>query len=179
MNQTLQLILGGARSGKSRYALNQGDEGRFEKRIFIATAFAGDEEMRLRIERHQKDRAGLWQTVEEPYHLIEALERQAVHREGVVIVDCTTLWISNMLCGMGGKILTMEEIEMNFDRFVTALSKMKCAVRIVSNEVGLGVVPDNLLGRQFRDLQGQLNQSVASIATQVVSMVAGIPVKIK
>lgn len=179
MNNTLQLILGGARSGKSGYALSQDGESRFKKRFFIATASAGDEEMRQRIERHRKERAEEWQTLEEPYHLAESLDRLSTRPEDLVVIDCVTLWVSNMLCGIGGKILTDEEIEKNFHHFIEALSKLTCTIRIVSNETGFGVVPDNFLGRHFRDLQGRLNQSIAHTASEVVLMVAGIPVKIK
>ncbi|HTC20298.1 MAG TPA: bifunctional adenosylcobinamide kinase/adenosylcobinamide-phosphate guanylyltransferase [bacterium] len=179
MSAFLQLILGGARSGKSRFALTQGGETGFEPRLFLATASPGDEEMRQRIDRHRSQRGSEWQTLEEPYHLVEALGRSAVHPKGLVIVDCATLWISNLLCGMGGKAKSAVEIEKEFEKLVQIFPLLSGNIRIVSNEVGLGVVPDNLLSRQFRDLQGTFNQSVASIANQVILLTAGIPQKIK
>jgi adenosylcobinamide kinase/adenosylcobinamide-phosphate guanylyltransferase len=179
MSASLQLILGGARSGKSRYALAQGDESRFEPRLFLATASPEDEEMRQRILRHRLQRGSQWQTLEEPYHLVEALGRSAIHEKGLVIVDCATLWISNLLCGIGGKAKSVEEIEKEFEKLVQIISSLSGNVRVVSNEVGLGIVPDNLLSRQFRDLQGTFNQSVASLANQVILLTAGIPQKIK
>jgi adenosylcobinamide kinase/adenosylcobinamide-phosphate guanylyltransferase len=179
MNPSLQLILGGARSGKSRYALNQGDEGSFEPRLFLATASPGDGEMQNRIHRHREERGPLWRTLEEPYHLAEALRSSAAHDRGLVIVDCATLWISNLLCGIGGKALPPSKIESEFKKFTGVFSQIKGNLRIISNEVGLGIVPDNLLSRQFRDLQGIFNQSVASIASQVILLTAGIPQKIK
>jgi adenosylcobinamide kinase/adenosylcobinamide-phosphate guanylyltransferase len=179
MSAHVQLILGGARSGKSRFALNQGDENRFEPRIFLATASPGDEEMRQRIQRHRSERKSDWQTLEEPYQLVEALGGSAIHGKGLVVVDCATLWISNLLCGMGGKIKSIAEIENEFEKFVQIIPQLSGNLRVISNEVGLGIVPDNLLSRQFRDLQGTFNQSAASIANQVILLTAGIPQKIK
>jgi adenosylcobinamide kinase / adenosylcobinamide-phosphate guanylyltransferase len=175
----LQLILGGARSGKSRYALRQGNESDFNPRFYLATASAGDEEMKNRIVQHRKERDASWQTVEEPYHLPEALSQSASHEKGLVIVDCTTLWVSNLLCGMGGKAITSPEIKLEFEKLIQLLPRLKGNILVVSNEVGLGIVPDNPLGRNFRDLQGDLNQTLASIANQVILMTAGIPQKIK
>jgi adenosylcobinamide kinase/adenosylcobinamide-phosphate guanylyltransferase len=179
MTTSLQLILGGARSGKSRYALSQGDEPASERRIFLATAFAGDEEMKKRIEHHQAERGNRWTTLEEPYHLAAALEKSNGGVDSLLVVDCATLWISNLLCGMGGKSLSSSEVEKEFEKLIEILPRQKGRIRIVSNEVGLGIVPDNLLGRQFRDLQGQFNQSLAALAGQVILMTAGLPQKIK
>lgn len=179
MIKHLQLILGGARSGKSHFALNQGDENAFNSRIYLATASAGDEEMKSRIERHRAQRNPQWRTLEEPYDLLGALESCAVSLGGLVVVDCATLWISNLLCGVGGKSLPAAEIETLFNNLMKALPQWKGSLRIVSNEVGLGIVPENPLGREFRDLQGRFNQSMASVATQVILMVAGLPQKIK
>ncbi|HVZ80057.1 MAG TPA: bifunctional adenosylcobinamide kinase/adenosylcobinamide-phosphate guanylyltransferase [bacterium] len=175
----LQLILGGARSGKSRFALHQGGEDAFPEKIFLATASAGDEEMSSRIERHKRERPSGWTTLEEPYHLKKALVRSASHEDSLVVVDCVTLWISNLLCGMGGKKLTAAETESEVVALLGALSSLKGNLRIVSNEVGLGLVPDNPLGRQFRDLQGLFNQNVAKAAREVFLITAGIPQKLK
>jgi len=179
MPPTLQLILGGARSGKSRYALGQPGELSAGSRIFIATALAEDEEMKKRIELHRTVRENHWQTLEEPYHLAEALERAAVSPGNLVVVDCLTLWISNLLCGKGGKTLTPEESREAFKGFLHTLPKLAGTIRLVSNEVGLGIVPATPLGRHFRDLQGELNQAVAVLAGEVILMTAGIPQKIK
>ena len=175
----LQLILGGARSGKSRYALSLGDKSTYERRIFLATAFAGDEEMKKRIERHQAERGDRWTTLEEPYHLVTALEKSNPGANDLLVIDCSTLWISNLLCGMGGKALTVSEIEKEFEKLIKVLPQLKGIIRVVSNEVGLGLVPDNSLGRQFRDLQGKFNQTLAALANQVIFMTAGLPQKLK
>ncbi|SRR5579871_1351182 len=179
MNPHLQLILGGARSGKSRFALNQGNEKDFEPRIFLATATALDPEMTRRIRHHQEERGSQWKTVEEPYGLLAALEACPHSPRGLVVVDCATLWISNLLCGVGGKKLSPVEIEKLFEQFLGEAPRLKGCLRIISNEVGLGIVPENELSRQFRDLQGRFNQSAAAVADEVFLIVAGIPQKIK
>jgi adenosylcobinamide kinase / adenosylcobinamide-phosphate guanylyltransferase len=175
----IQLILGGARSGKSRYALNQETGDAFHPRVFIATATAGDEEMKQRIKQHKLDRDKQWRTIEEPYHLTKTLARETEGGGGLVVVDCTTFWISNLLCGMGGKALSLSEIETEFQEFLKTLPQLKGNIRVVANEVGLSIVPDNVLARNFRDLQGELNQRLAALASQVFFMTAGIPQKIK
>jgi adenosylcobinamide kinase / adenosylcobinamide-phosphate guanylyltransferase len=179
MNTHIQLILGGARSGKSHYALNQGNEGSFEPKIFLATASAQDEEMAQRIKSHKGERGSQWRTVEEPYDLARALETCAQSSKGLVVVDCATLWISNLLCGVGGKALTVPEIESLFEEFFQAFPRLNGNLRLVSNEVGMGIVPENPLGRQFRDLQGRFNRKAASLADQVILLVAGLPQKMK
>ena len=179
MASYLQLILGGARSGKSRYALHQGGELAFESHFFLATAFAGDEEMKQRITQHQSERDSCWRTLEEPYHLVTAWGRLETGPKSLMVMDCATLWISNLLCGMGGKALSPSGVEKEFEALFELLSRLNGEVRIVSNEVGLGIVPDNPLSRQFRDLQGKFNQNLAGLANQVILMTAGIPQKIK
>ena len=179
MNSKLQLILGGARSGKSRYSLDQGSEVSFERRIFLATATANDEEMKARVRKHQAERGSEWETIEEPYHLAEALQKLNRSEKTLIVVDCATLWLSNLLCGMGGEVLSIDEIEKRFDSLMDVLSRTQSHIRIVSNEVGLSIVPDNVLGRQFRDLQGLLNQKLASKADQVFFMIAGLTQKLK
>jgi adenosylcobinamide kinase/adenosylcobinamide-phosphate guanylyltransferase len=179
MASSIQLILGGARSGKSSFALAQGNEKDFDPRVFLATASAGDEEMRDRIQRHRSQRDGSWTTVEEPYRLTETLIRTATQEKGLVVVDCVTLWISNLFCGMGGKALTVLEAETQVDLFFRSLSSLKGHLRIVSNEVGLGIVPEHPLGRQFRDLQGFFNQRMAKTSQEVFLITAGIAQKLK
>jgi adenosylcobinamide kinase/adenosylcobinamide-phosphate guanylyltransferase len=175
----IQMILGGARSGKSRYALHQGNEETFQPKIFLATALPGDAEMKTRIESHQRERGPEWTTREEPYRLLEALQDCAREERGLVVLDCSTLWISNLLCGMGGNKLTPSEIEELMGSFFQALPSMKGSLRIVSNEVGLGLVPENPLGREFRDLQGRFNQTLGALADEVILTVAGLPLKIR
>src|SRR5947207_1789201 len=147
MIPSLQLILGGARSGKSEYALSQGDEDTFASRIFLATATAGDEEMEGRIKSHQAERGGKWKTLEVPYHLPESLRKLGELPRDLLVIDCATLWISNLLCGMGGNPLSPAEIFPEFEKLFEQLGRIKGKVRLVSNEVGLGIVPENLLGR--------------------------------
>ncbi len=179
MNSKLQLILGGARSGKSRYSLNQGNEASFESRIFLATATSEDQEMKDRVRKHQAERGPQWETVEEPYQLAETLQRFNHLEKTMIVVDCATLWLSNLLCGVGGKALSTDEIESKFNGLLAVLIQTRSPIRIVSNEVGLAVVPDNSLGRQFRDLQGLLNQKLASQADEVFFMIAGLSQKLK
>ena len=175
----IQLILGGARSGKSRFALDQGNGSSFDPLLFLATASAGDDEMKERIDKHRSSRDRRWKTMEEPYQLVTALKRSAVHDRGLLVLDCVTLWVSNLLCGMGGKVLSMSEIEKIFAELVHTLPSLKGNIRIVSNEVGLSIVPDNPLGRDFRDLQGSLNQQLASLSNEVFFLTAGLPLRIK
>jgi len=179
MHPSFQLILGGARSGKSHYALSQGDESSFASRLFLATASPGDEEMVQRIKTHQRERGSQWQTLEAPYHLGEALQGLGEIPKDLLVIDCATLWISNLLCGMGGNALGPSEILLEFEKLFQVLSLIKGKTRLVSNEVGLGIVPESLLGRQFRDLQGTFNQRAAAFAGQVIVMTAGLPQKLK
>lgn len=179
VNSKLQLILGGARSGKSRFSLNQGNESTFERRIFLATATFQDEEMKIRIRKHQTERGHQWETIEEPYHLAESLQKLNRSEKNLIVVDCATLWLSNLLCGISGELLSADEIEKKIGGLLDTLSQTQSHVRIVSNEVGLAVVPDNVLGRQFRDLQGLLNQKLASQADEVFFMIAGLSQRLK
>jgi adenosylcobinamide kinase/adenosylcobinamide-phosphate guanylyltransferase len=163
----LTLVLGGARSGKSRHA-----EACVMRQpapwVYVATADGLDEEMRERIRHHRARRSEGWVTVEAPIDLVGALEGHG----GAVLVDCLTLWLSNVI--LAGKDVTSEEA-----RLVAALQKSSSTIVAVSNEVGLGVVPDNRLARDFRDAQGRLNQRVAEIADRVVFMAAGLPMVLK
>jgi adenosylcobinamide kinase/adenosylcobinamide-phosphate guanylyltransferase len=166
----LTFILGGARSGKSRRAqmLAEAHDG---KLLFVATAQPFDDEMRDRITKHQKDRDSRWQTVEAPIDLPGAVRNQALLGQ-VLVIDCLTLWMSNIL---------LQEMDANAasDELVRALSDAACPIYIVSNEVGLGIVPDNALARQFRDVVGTLHQKVAAAANRVEWMVAGLSLQMK
>jgi adenosylcobinamide kinase/adenosylcobinamide-phosphate guanylyltransferase len=170
----LTLILGGCRSGKSGLALRRANAAAAQQRIFIATAVAFDVEMQDRIKRHQAERGAEWRTIEAPLALPEALAEYG--REGwVLLVDCLTLWISNLLL----ELADSAAVEGRVAELINAVKASAGPVILVSNEVGLGVVPENRLGRQFRDLAGLANQSMAACADEVIMTVAGIPVVIK
>jgi adenosylcobinamide kinase/adenosylcobinamide-phosphate guanylyltransferase len=163
------LVLGGARSGKSRYA--EWLIATYPKPwLYIATAQARDDEMAERIAAHRARREDGWQTVEAPHAIAEAIE--AAPGGGAVLVDCLTLWLSNLM--EGGFDVAAQTV-----RLQQALSQGVGPVVLVSNEVGLGIVPDNALARRFRDLQGTLNQTLASQSSRVIMMIAGIPVAVK
>lgn len=168
------LILGGARAGKSTFALRLAEE-RAEGGIsFIATAQALDEEMRTRIARHREERPAHWTTIEEPYQLDEALLQTP--ESNVVVIDCLTLFVSNWLLRSTGESPTFET---TVDRLLTIIKSQKRNVIGVSNEVGLGIVPDTPLSRTFRDVLGRLNQQFAEAADEVYLLVAGLPLRLK
>ena len=168
------LIVGGCRSGKSRYALELATQAAGRNRIFIATCMPGDKEMEERVRRHKKERNQSWTTLEVPVLLPEAVDEHG--RQGnVIVVDCLTLWLSNLL----PEINNMEEIEVHIKRLTQSLEASQCPVFLVSNEVGSGIVPENRLARMFRDVAGFANQNVAACSDMVIWMVAGIPVTIK
>lgn len=165
----LQLILGGARSGKSRLAL-QVAESTGLQHTFLATATAEDGEMCARIENHQAERGSEWKLLEEPLNLAAALA-SLNHKDCCVLVDCTTLWISN--CLQAGNWETQR------DALFELLPKLSCKVIFVSNETGLGIVPLGELTRQFVDASGFFNQRLAAVCDAVTMVVAGIPVQLK
>ncbi len=168
------LIVGGCRSGKSRYALELATQAAGRNKIFIATCMPGDKEMEERVRRHKKERNQSWATVEAPLGLAEAVDEHG--RQGnVIVVDCLTLWLSNLL----PEINNPKEIEVHIKRLTQSLEASQCPVFLVSNEVGTGIVPENRLARMFRDVAGFANQSVAACSDMVIWMVAGIPVTIK
>ncbi len=165
----LYLVLGGARSGKSRHAESLVEAAPPPWR-YIATAEAGDAEMRARIREHRERRGASWRTVEEPLELAAALE--SCPAEAPVLVDCLTLWLSNLMAaGRAGEAET--------GRLVAALERRRAKTVLVSNEVGMGIVPDNLLARDFRDAAGALHRALAARAEHVHFMVAGIPMIVK
>lgn len=170
----LALILGGARSGKSRYGL--GLAARCPApRLFVATCEPRDAEMEARIEAHQRQRGSDWTTREVPLELTAALGA-AQDGYGVILVDCLTMWVSNLLLKEGaprGSIQTAGE------RLVEVLAQTATPTILISNEVGFGIVPDNPLAREFRDQAGWLHQRLAQVADLVVLVVAGVPVLIK
>jgi len=168
-NASLTLVLGGARSGKSRYA-----EALIEAHpppwIYVATAQPLDDEMAARIADHRSRRDGRWRTVDAPDNLAGALA--AVPAGAAVLVDCLTLWLSN-------RMLAEVDVDAEVAVFEQALDRRVGPMVLVSNEVGFGIVPDNALARRFRDLQGRLNQRVAARADRVVLVVAGQPLTVK
>lgn len=170
---SVTLVLGGARSGKSRYAQQLAEQSRHV--VFVATAKASDEEMRAKIERHREDRPKEWLTVEEPLDLPKVLAEQELESE-VIIVDCLTIFAANLLEAEGED---NDAIEHRVEELCEALRVSQRAVVLVSNEVGSGVVPAYPLGRRYRDLLGEINQKVARVADDVVLMVAGLPLALK
>ena len=166
----LTLVLGGARSGKSRHA-EALVAARGLARTYIATAEAWDEEMRDRIAHHREDRGAGWRTVEAPLELGAAIAAEA--GEGrVVLVDCLTLWLTNTM-------LAERDVGAEQAALLDALEGAGGPVVCVSNETGLGIVPDNALARAFRDAQGRLNQSIAALAARVDFIAAGLPIRLK
>jgi adenosylcobinamide kinase/adenosylcobinamide-phosphate guanylyltransferase len=200
MRRNIIFITGGARSGKSSFGLKLAEDRLKEifggesnsgatfirpLKAYIATAQAFDEEIKERIERHKQERGKDWYTVEEPVDIVRALNE--LRDYPVILLDCLTLWISNL-------ILNNLDIEKEIRRFLDAIKSSTFNLRwrgnskpsacssillIVSNEVGMGIVPENELARRFRDVAGMVNQKVAEIADEVYFMVSGIPVKIK
>ncbi|TCP38103.1 bifunctional adenosylcobinamide kinase/adenosylcobinamide-phosphate guanylyltransferase [Rhodovulum marinum] len=163
------LVTGGARSGKSRHAEARACAFPGE-RFYIATARAEDEEMHARIARHISDRGEGWTTVEEPFDLAGALDR--TDGRGPRLLDCLTLWLSNLM--LDGRDWEPETVTL-----VAALARQRSPVILVSNEVGMGIVPENALARAFRDAQGWLNQRVALMADEVEFVVSGLPMRVK
>jgi adenosylcobinamide kinase / adenosylcobinamide-phosphate guanylyltransferase len=172
MATAIILVTGGARSGKSSYAEQRARE-LGARRLYIATAQAQDEEMRQRIEEHKRRRGHDWATIEEPLHLTETLLAQRTQTD-CALVDCLTLWLSNVLLRYDVKH-AQEKVQ----QFVQATKQLDFHLILVTNEVGWGIVPDNPLARQFRDLSGWATQQVAAAANQVVLVVAGLPMIVK
>ena len=172
MTNKITLILGGARSGKSTYALKLAQK--YRKVAFVATCQGLDQEMRRRIRLHKEIRPKHWETFEEPKDLPK-LANKINNKFDCILIDCLTLLVSNLVISGIKNDQVFKEIEKLF--FV--LNKKKAAVIIVSNEVGLGLVPVNKLGRDFRDIAGKVNQIAAQQAGEVLFMAAGLPLKIK
>ncbi len=167
-------VTGGARSGKSRFA-----QGLVEKMtgplLYVATAAPGDAEMAERIRRHRAERGGRWATLEEPLSLLERLPQAAEGKAGVLL-DCVTLWLSNLLFHHGEEAApVLGEV----DRLALLLPRLPAPVVLVSNEVGGGIVPENPLARLFRDLAGEANQRLAAAADEAWVVVSGIPLRLK
>ena len=175
LKQKVIFVTGGAKSGKSSFVLNEAEKHEGQK-AFIATAEALDEEMVNRIEKHKGQRGEDWNTYEEPLRISEVIKK-IEGRYGAIVVDCLTLWLSNLMhadLDITQEIENLVEVLRN-----SGLRTPNSGLFLVSNEVGTGIVPDNKLAREFRDLAGTMNQRVAGVSDEVFMVVAGIPVKVK
>jgi len=161
-------VLGGARSGKSRYAESL-VTALPPPWLYVATAEAGDSEMVARVAAHQARRGPSWTTIETPPNVAETL---GTHADTPTLVDCLTLWLSNV-------VLADADVDAEIEQLDEALARAAAPIVLVANEVGFGIVPDSALGRRFRDLQGLLNQRIAARADRVVLVVAGLPLTLK
>ena len=168
----LILVLGGARSGKSSWAQGH-TEKHYRSHLFLATARILDQEMAERVRHHQASRGPHWGLIEEPLEIADALMNQCRHVEGV-LVDCLTVWLGNVLVEKGEN-----EVSRYQEGLLEALGARHGSVVLVSNEVGMGIVPATPLGRGFRDMAGRLNQKIVAMADRVVFLVAGLPMVLK
>ena len=164
---TMMLVLGGARSGKSSFALREA-ESCSAALVMIATAQALDTEMSDRISRHRQERGSQWRTIEAPLDLVEVISREEA--SSVLVIDCLTLWLSNLMHAGRDPVQACEEL-------IPVLKKRNAI--LIANEVGLGIVPDNALARAFRDEAGRMNQRIAAAADTVVFVAAGLPLYLK
>jgi len=170
---TVTFVLGGVRSGKSRFA--QRIASGFGSVTFIATAKPSDPEMELRIERHRKSRPASWQTLEVPVDLDVAISSLKDPKQ-LAVIDCLTVYLANVMSKAPGQGAAIKE---HTERLCSALEETKSSIILVSNEVGSGIHPPTATGRVYCDLLGELNQRVAALADNVILMVAGIPVPVK
>ena len=169
----ITFITGGGRSGKSRHALELARG--YEKRAFVASAVALDAEMQERIAKHRKERGDAFSTVEAPIDPAAAI-RSLPDEVEVAVLDCLTVWLGNLMHEQ--KVLEDASCD-EIDAFLDILSAPPCDLIVVTNEVGMGIIPDNAMARAFRDLAGSLNQRVAAKADRVILMVSGVPVVVK
>jgi len=167
------LVIGGCRSGKSSHALYLAEQISGRK-IFIATCMPQDKEMEQRVLRHRQQRSSAWETLEAPFFLPEAIHKNSTNGH-VVLVDCLTLWINNLILNDDQP----DTIDDHIQKLTQSIEESDCPVILVSNEVGTGIVPENKLARLFRDITGFANQKIAACVNRVIWMVAGIPVRIK
>lgn len=169
------LVLGGARSGKSRFAEQEADLWLTDhpngERLYVATAQIYDDEMRTKVEQHKVQRGNNWRTIEEPENLTQVLAAEMAN-DKFILVDCLTLWLSNLL-------LKEADTDEAIEKLCSLLKDAKGEIVMVSNEVGQGIVPDNKLARQFRDIQGLANQRIARTAQKVILITAGLPLVLK
>ncbi len=176
MNKQLIFILGGARSGKS--ALAERLARQRERVLFMATAEPLDPDMERRISAHRSQRPSAWRTLEEPLDLASAIEETTDGYE-ICLLDCLTLWVSNLLLSMEGSPKVEEDILLAVERLLEVYERSSATWIVVSNEVGLGIVPSSPLGRLYRDILGRVNQAVAARADRVYILVAGYALDVK
>jgi adenosylcobinamide kinase/adenosylcobinamide-phosphate guanylyltransferase len=167
-------ITGGARSGKSGYAQKRAEQHNGTL-LYVATAEVRDDEMAARVEKHQADRGERWQSLEEPVALADKIPK-AADGCSAVLIDCLTLWLSNLFEQYGEDD---DAIEHSATELIAKLRQLDAAIYVVSNEVGSGIVPENRLARRFRDLAGQINQTFATAADEAWLVASGLPLKLK
>lgn len=176
MSRRLTMVLGGIRAGKSRHAQALAQRG--DRVLYAATAEAGDEEMAARIAAHRAERPRDWATLEEPIDVVEALEPR-LDTYDTVLLDCLTLWVSNLLLQDPDDGEVQAKIQTQARRLIDLYEQSNSAWIVVSNEVGLGVIPATRLGRDYADALGRVNQQFAAAADEVIVMFAGLPVNLK
>lgn len=168
----IYLLTGGVRSGKSSYALQLAASSK--KPYYIATGWAGDDEMTDRIVNHKEERDSSWTTIEERYDLKEAITEATSNGADIIIIDCLTMWTCNLMYQSKDKNIDAHTLDL-----IEALKSTTVPIVMVTNEVGLGIVPESKDGRDFRDLLGWINQKIAKVSDKVIFMVSGIPMVIK
>lgn len=166
----IYLLTGGVRSGKSSYALQLAASS--NKPFYIATGWADDDEMTDRIIKHKEERDNRWTTIEERYDIRKAIENAVSNGADIAIIDCLTMWTCNLM-------YKSKDIDTHTANLIEALKSSSIPIVMVTNEVGLGIVPESKDGRDFRDLLGWINQKIAKVADKVIFMVSGIPMVIK
>ena len=168
------LLTGGGRSGKSRYALELAKGAKFP--FFIATGWNGDEEMNRRISRHQSERGDRWSTIEEQINIAKAVKSAISGGADFIIIDCIGSWITNLMVNEDiGDVTNHKEVV----NFIEAISSCSSPLAIVTNEVGMGIIPGDKMTREFRDNLGFVNQKIADAVTHVILMVCGLPMEMK
>lgn len=181
MPERFTLILGGARSGKSRYAHQLAAE-RGQRVLYVATAEPGDDEMAARIAAHRAERPAHWTTLEAPHHVGRAIRTQRDSRFDVILLDCLTLLASNVLMPLPEPVSEADAhaaLQAELEELLAVCAESRAAWIVISNEVGLGLVPPYPLGRVYRDVLGRANQRLAAQADEVLFMIAGLPLRLK
>ncbi|TCD47455.1 bifunctional adenosylcobinamide kinase/adenosylcobinamide-phosphate guanylyltransferase [Chlorobium sp. N1] len=173
MDKRIVFVTGGARSGKSTFALNLAMQ--HERRVFLATAEAFDGEMEARIRRHREERSDAFTTIEEPVGIGEALGRVPAGT-GVVLLDCLTVWTGNLMYRFGED---ESAIEREIESLLGVLRDPPCSVILVTNETGMGIVPENAMARRFRDMAGIINQRAATLSDEAWLLASGLPLRLK
>ena len=175
---TVTLYTGGCRSGKSSLALEMARE--ISGNVcFIATCVPQDDEMRLRVKRHQQERPSSWKLIEEPLELAEAISNVDSSAYPVILVDCLTLWICNLMCQEKNSLVTEDEMAAEAEKLVDSAKQYAGEVIFVSNEVGMGIIPANAMSRNYADLAGRCNQVIAKGADKVIFVSCGIGITLK